>query len=553
MEENVDRLAIKDENHANTLFNLYWEAPFDPTIYRRKLLNVQKTREKQQAARRGSNRGHGHNRSRSQSPSSQDGLPTIRNVFSNNSNPADDTHSVSSHTDEVINHAAARQMQQGSYQGPFNMSSSMTQVGGNQGIRLVGYNSAYPGTQSLLSGPLSFSEAGNSVVLPGSYNDFAHALHRPGVVPMGDSVTTATTSSTSMSSNSRSTYNQGINLVSQIGSYGSHQVMNYGNQQRRFTAGSVPGTSRSFDLAATTSTAIPTVIDSHHQQALYASSQSSGMDMGPPMELEAQIDIGVGPPMELIGESIPTRPTSATSTKSAAVLAPGTIPAPTVDAATIPLNNPSAVTTNNVQQTNQNIVGVYDNPGAQAYQQQLVAMQQQFQQQQLLLQQQQAALALQQEQLRVYAAGMNAQQFGLANSTPAPVQAVGLNAQQQQQQFGLANSTAAPVQGGGYYVVPAADGTQRIVASNHQGMAIPISGQQQQVPGIAPPPMPGQIPALPAAQMQGIAPAAARGLPSVGIAPAIPGMHAGGIIPPPGSVPGMAPATDRHDQFARDE
>ena len=43
----------KEENHANAISDIYWEPPWDPGICRRKLLNVQKTRERQQAARRG--------------------------------------------------------------------------------------------------------------------------------------------------------------------------------------------------------------------------------------------------------------------------------------------------------------------------------------------------------------------------------------------------------------------------------------------------------------------------------------------------------------------
>jgi len=596
MQENVDPSKIKDDNYANRLFNLYWEAPSDPTIYRRKLLNVQKTREKQQAARRSFNRGHSHSRSRSASPSSQDGLPAIRNAFTNSNNQGENTQSATSHIDEPSNQAAGRLVHQGSYQGSFNTSSN--EFGYNQDIRLLGYNS---GAQPGFSGPQSFSEAGNSVGLQGSFNevDFALALHRPGVLPMGDSVTTATTSTTSLSSgnNSRSTYNQSNNQTSQSGSYGSHQVLHYGNQQRRFAAGSVPRTSRSFeegDLAPADSAAIPTEIDSHHQQVLYSSSHESGMDIGPPIELKAHIDISVDSPMKFKGENIHKPPAVATSIKTAGQPPPETMQ-PTTEDDSAPVTNPNSVT--NHMQPNHNF-GVYDNP---VYQQQLVAMQQQFQQHELLLQQQQAALALQQEQLRAYysnisnAAGINAQaqqfgipgtpttpaasiyaqqfgipgapatpaasinvqqfgiagtstvainaqQFGLSSNTQGPVQAGGFDPQQ----FGLAG-TAAPVHGGGYYVVPAADGTHMIVPSN-QVVATPRSGQVQ---GISPlhGMVPGQLPGLPAgpAQIQGIT---ATGFPSVGITPGtavagmpgIQGIHNGGMIPPAGSVPGVGPA-----------
>lgn len=440
LQENIDPSKMKDENHANKLFNLYWEAPSDPSIYRRKLLNVQKTREKQQAARRGFNRGHGLSRSRSVSPSSQDGMPTVRNAFSNNNNNGDDTHSATIGTEEPINQGNGRHLLQGSYQGTFNMSSSMTQFGINQGYRLLGSSS---GAQPGFSGPQSFSESGNSLGLPGSFNevDFALALHRPGVVPMGDSVTTATTSTTSMSSgnNSRSTYNQNSNQTSQIGSYGTAQVLHYTNQQRRLTTGSVPRTSRSLnegDLGPADSAPIPTLIDSHLQHVAYSSSQETGIGVGPPIELKPQIDMSVGAPIKSKDENISDEPCPVINSECAGFPSPEKIPATTKDTrATKPDDNLAPAT--NPVQPNQNL-GVYDN---QVYQQQIAAMQQQFQQQQLLLQQQQATLALQQEQLRVYysnisgAAGISAQQFGIPGT---PSAAMNL------QQFGIAGSTATP-------------------------------------------------------------------------------------------------------------
>lgn len=49
----------KEENQANLELETYWQPPWDPSICRRKLLNVQKIREKQQTLRRsGTNRPH---------------------------------------------------------------------------------------------------------------------------------------------------------------------------------------------------------------------------------------------------------------------------------------------------------------------------------------------------------------------------------------------------------------------------------------------------------------------------------------------------------------
>jgi serine/threonine protein kinase len=469
MQENIDPSKIKDDNHANRLFNMYWEPPSDPTIYRRKLLNVQKTREKQQAARRGFNRGHGHSRSRSVSPSSQDGLPNVRNTFAKSNNQGDDTHFATSNSDEATNQVATRLIRQGSYQGSFNKSPSMNQFAGNQGIRLLGYSSgAHPG----FSGPQSFSESGNYVCLPGSFNevDFALALHRPGVVPMGDSVTTATASTTSMSSG-----NQSTNQSSQVGSYGSHQVLHYSNQQRHFTAGGVPWTSRSFnegDQAPIDSAAIPTLIDSRLQQVLCSSSHECRIGIGPPVELKAQVEISADTPMELKSENTLKRPASATSIKTTTQPPSETIQ-PTIEDNSASATNPSAVT--NHVQPNQNL-GVYDNP--QVYQQQLVAMQQQFQQQQLLLQQQQAALALQQEQLRAYysnisnAAGINAQQFGIPGTPAAAINA---------QQFGIPGAPATPASN--ISNTPGINTQQFGIAGAPTTSAASINAQQFGIPG----------------------------------------------------------------------
>lgn len=73
---------IKDENRANLIGDIYWEPPWDPGICRKKLLNVQKMREKQNAARRGfsGNRNVGH--TRPQSVGSNDGLVGDRYVES---------------------------------------------------------------------------------------------------------------------------------------------------------------------------------------------------------------------------------------------------------------------------------------------------------------------------------------------------------------------------------------------------------------------------------------------------------------------------------------
>ena len=515
MQENIDPSNVKDHNHANRLFGLYWEAPSDPSIYRRKLLNVQKTREKQQAARRGFGRGHGLSRSRSASPSSQDGgLPTVRNAFSNNynNNQTDEIQPANNNTDEAT--AQARiQLHQGSYQGDFAMSSSMSNVGANHGLRLLGSGS---GGHLGFSGPLSFS---GSLGLPGSFNevDFALALHRPGVVPMGDSVTTSTTSTTSMSSgnNSRSTYNQNSNQASQPGSYGTHQAMHY----NRFTTGSVPRTSRSLnegELAPVDSTAIPTLIDSRLQQTVYSSSEETGLPVAPPVEIEPQVEAKVDHPSTSSEEQTPVQPASETTTKSSGDDNEQKLPAKTEEATqpTKSVDNPAPASTPNPKtkpatpNANPDVYG-----STELYQQQLVAMQQQFQQQQLLLQQQQAALALQQEQLRVYysnisntaainanpfgfpgtpAAAMSAQQFSMTSGTATPVPAVS-NVAGVAQQFAIPGAQATPsaTTNTQQFGMAAAQTTPSTAINTQQFVmnsptAAPITPQQFGIPGNTP-------------------------------------------------------------------
>ena len=52
--------AAKEQNQANSVGDIYWDPPWDPGICRRKLLNVQKMREKQNVARRGSSSYRNH-------------------------------------------------------------------------------------------------------------------------------------------------------------------------------------------------------------------------------------------------------------------------------------------------------------------------------------------------------------------------------------------------------------------------------------------------------------------------------------------------------------
>jgi serine/threonine protein kinase len=61
---NNDETTTTTAGGGNNNFDIYWVPPWDPSICRRKLLNVQKTREKQQALRRGFGSRHGNDTDR---------------------------------------------------------------------------------------------------------------------------------------------------------------------------------------------------------------------------------------------------------------------------------------------------------------------------------------------------------------------------------------------------------------------------------------------------------------------------------------------------------
>ena len=406
----------KDENIANKICKFYWEAPTDPTIYRRKLLNVQKMREKQQVARQRLNRTHAI--PRTQSPGSQDGFVI----------DMDGNESPQSHIDGVNrsskNHGAVH-FRPGSYTG-----LRVQQEG-----RVEEDSSVASNPRHYITGPQSYSEAGPSSVLPGSFNevDFAYALQRPGVVPMGDSVC----SSFDMSSTSQvSNYGQQQYFHHHpphtsfplSGSYNSNRVSQRSSLTHRQATGNMSMTTRSFDeggLAALTASES----QRHHPSFLSGGSNN----MGPPGEVT-------------VGD---------VSQEFSSPLAP------------------PSVTTSQLPQPANDGLAAYGN--AQVYlQQQHVALQQQ----QLLLQQQQTALALQQQQLQAY--GANPVLF---NSTMS--EGTGMNFQQ----GGAIGANGAagmnPGFAGGYYYVAAADGTPMLMAAN--------PGMLAQFPGQMMPILPGQI------------------------------------------------------------
>lgn len=504
----VNEKSPRDENQANRMFGLYWEAPPDPSIYRRRLLNVQKTREKQKAARRG------HNRSRTQSPGMHEGLSS---VLENSAGKSADDSPVELECNPIGGHRQASNLPHV----PFQISSSMQDFGNQQNAQMAGDASILSGPQHFLTGPQSYSEAGPSGVLPGSFNevDFAYALQRPGVVPMGESMT----SSVEMSSGGMPGYSHASFHYSQqhhshqshiVGSYGSNALAQPGSQKRQTAAGIVPTTSRSYGEGDVASAPLET--SSHRQPPfppLYASSQGSA--------------IGRAPSADFIAGSVASAIPSVAGNPAPSSLASGIAPAPLADDVTL-LNSPNA--RGNIQ--NQSFP-VYGN--AQAYLQQQHAA---LQQQQLFLQQQQAALALQQEQLRAY--GIN--QVLMTSNTAVP-NALGMNPQN----FpyggaapGMMPTAAVPT--GGFYYVAGVDGTPMLVAANPGDMGTgAMGGRQGHISGMV-----GMVEQLPGMQVvPGMAPVSVgitSGPPS-GLRTGMSGMVSSGLHGLSGMIyaaPGMA-------------
>ncbi|KAL7577733.1 hypothetical protein ACA910_010497 [Epithemia clementina (nom. ined.)] len=184
-----DKFDPKDTNHANLHLEFYWKPPWDPAICRRKLLNVQKMREKQQAMRRSlastrptTPRGSAQ-RLGSVSPNMTSGPPT-----------------QVSQDQSVDSRQSAQQHKQGlMFSQRITASSSSLSDLGNPGYQAqiaLGSPATTSGAFHNMdyqteTGARSFNSAG---YIPGTgvvnQGDLGIALQRPGVVPAagGDSV-----------------------------------------------------------------------------------------------------------------------------------------------------------------------------------------------------------------------------------------------------------------------------------------------------------------------------------------------------------------------------
>lgn len=416
----------KDENQANIICDIYWEAPWDPNICRRKLLNVQKIREKQQTTRRGFS-------SRNSRPSGASAHDSPTNMM--HESPRGVHRAPPEHTGPTHDRQAGLGTSMTNSVPGVQLSSSFTDyangtVGGDNA-------SIVSGPLPQTSGPLSYSEVGYpSGFLQNSFNevDFAYALQRPGVVPMGES---SVASSVDMS----------ISQQQLMGSIGVNNRNHLRTASRRASAGTT-ATSRSYgemhDVAGERGNglgfgvgSVGTAPGGLGHQSSASMQMAAALPQQPPGSVDPQIPSS-------LGQQLPF------GSQGSYANGAQTVEDPMLQTH---MHQDPTMMANNLQQQL-----AYGN--AQAYLQQQHAA---LQQQQLLLQQQQAALALQQQQLQVY--GLSP---GMVNSgaVGGPAMLNPGNAQQ----FGGMNQLASA--NTGYYYVTSADGTPMMVAAS-AGYGIP--------------------------------------------------------------------------------
>jgi hypothetical protein len=342
---------------------------------------------------------------------------------------------------------AAQMPERSAYQ----LSSSLTDYALPHGTagHLAGDNvSIISGAQMYPVGPQSYSDAYTSGVMPGSFNevDFAYALQRPGVVPMGESVSSSVD------------IGAGPNLHlqqqhSSVGSYGTNRVQAHQRGQRR--GGSAGGTS---------SRSVGGNPESMNDSRWHAPG-SLGQQM-PPSSLGQQLPHGshgsYGGPMDFVGNGVAQQDQANMvvygGQQQGSMVQP--LEDPRLQIVSAPMPQDSAVS-NNLQQHL-----AYGNAQA-ILQQQHAALQQQ----QALLQQQQAALALQQQQLQAYT--MNPQLLNPGGVPNANDGSYGGVPNASGGSYGGMNQYGQT--GGGYYYVSSVDGTP---------MMMPNEGMPQ--PGLAP-------------------------------------------------------------------
>ena len=181
LKREADQFDLKDTNHANIELDYYWKPPWDPAICRRKLLNVQKMREKQQAMRRNlSSRPRPDSRGSARMSSGSSGMGIGGMQQADQKMPPG-----------VLSSSPPSQVKSRDAVVSGVTSSSFTNFGQTSG-GMVSLGVDVPGGQSSvdpnarassISGPRSFNSAdfvSGGGILQG---DLGNALQRPGVVP----------------------------------------------------------------------------------------------------------------------------------------------------------------------------------------------------------------------------------------------------------------------------------------------------------------------------------------------------------------------------------
>jgi hypothetical protein len=235
------KLDMKEENQANRHFDVYWVPPWDPGICRRKLLSVQKMREKQNAQRRGFSQPRhkldntddinpspmrSSSRGKQQSPSmnsinSRGQLMMVADSPSVGHMSVDGKSSPPSQIASQVALQRARNALQNRGLGTASMpkqglgiatSSSLSEIGPsglqaalamedpNRKEQIVSLRAG--SNPQYLSGPQSFTGIGYEKMHRNPADgDFAYALQRPGNVPgMGSDAATVASQQSAMSS-----------------------------------------------------------------------------------------------------------------------------------------------------------------------------------------------------------------------------------------------------------------------------------------------------------------------------------------------------------------
>jgi hypothetical protein len=362
------------------------------------------------------------------------------------------------------------------------------------------------------SGPQSYNDAAASTV-SGSFNDldFAYALQRPGVIPMGESYT----SSVNMSN-------------AHLGSGSApHIIRQQSSESYESRQNIVSTVSRSFEDGDIRNTSNGDVY--RNGRFTYSSSHDDRVAEGFSHNSEYLKVVNGSSNIEGIHQQ--------SAQEFHQMLPPNSLP---------PRNSNDFALQSNLNDDNSNsqgsprhhqsTIGPFGSLDAQTFFQQQQAA---LQQQQLILRQQQAALALQQEQLRAYGMNYITTPGGTSNIVPgmvgglqfrntvAGMEAVGgMNGQQNYQQHGFASvggeinggvtranvpsSLSTSLVPGGYCYVTAADGSPVLVQLNpapnqlhshfHNQMIGQVTAAQASLPNI----VGGFANTLPLQQFQGV-------------------------------------------------